>query len=598
MSTSGNRSARQLLALLIGSGTASSALKKTQEEQELVIKKFIESLKTNLRSAIDANLPLIYLVDSRIIVDSMLETLNPKNLFKSDTEESERLLDIFQYFSSIIDPDSGEIFDSSTKLVSYKEELDTFTGRTKPVKVINRELLAAYTNSYNKLLSKKESLQRGIIIRINRDIGKKIKIEDIRAIISNVSSKMLSGAASVNAGTELRASLSKLGVNIVEDANTLISDYNPQYQVLVSGQSFNVVTDRVHNLATQSLEGGLNNTGLSPIKVSREGVIGFKAGNFAAAGHAGISSSKRVIGINTPQAMIASLILSLKNPTSSVDIFSDLAIGTKHKDYLIKIAQNYETLGNESLLAGFSWARSQFSVTNSKVINAEEVKLVNNTLLKALNNTYRTLTKDLTKAFDDALKEPNIANFIKSTFKMSPTLKQHLKSGLSNTLKGEKYKGPKGIAEGSLGRKAEASLVKSAKLTKSKSTAKSYSSSRILPIKIREQKDIGSLSSLLNRINGLLQQQIRKNMGTGSSRDVLNYRTGRFAQSVRVERLSESRQGMITAFYSYMKNPYATFSQGGRQQYPRSRDPKTLISKSIREIAQTMVTNQLRAVNV
>jgi hypothetical protein len=107
-----------------------------------------------------------------------------------------------------------------------------------------------------------------------------------------------------------------------------------------------------------------------------------------------------------------------------------------------------------------------------------------------------------------------------------------------------------------------------------------------------------NLPSLLNRINGLIQQQVQRNMGTGSSRNVLNYRTGRFAESVKVERLSESRQGMITAFYSYMKNPYATFSQGGRQQYPRSRDPKTLISKSIREIAQTMVTNQLRAVNV
>lgn len=106
------------------------------------------------------------------------------------------------------------------------------------------------------------------------------------------------------------------------------------------------------------------------------------------------------------------------------------------------------------------------------------------------------------------------------------------------------------------------------------------------------------LSMLLQQINSNLQDQIKRNMGTGSSKTVLNYRTGRFAESVKVERLSESRQGMITAFYSYMKNPYATFSQGGRQQYPRSRDPKTLISKSIREIAQTMVTNQLRAVNV
>jgi hypothetical protein len=85
-------------------------------------------------------------------------------------------------------------------------------------------------------------------------------------------------------------------------------------------------------------------------------------------------------------------------------------------------------------------------------------------------------------------------------------------------------------------------------------------------------------------------------MGTGNRKDVLNYRSGRFASTVKVERLSESRQGMITAFYSYMKNPYATFAEGGRQELPRSRNPKLLISKSIREIAQTMVANRMRAV--
>jgi hypothetical protein len=47
-----------------------------------------------------------------------------------------------------------------------------------------------------------------------------------------------------------------------------------------------------------------------------------------------------------------------------------------------------------------------------------------------------------------------------------------------------------------------------------------------------------------------------------------------------------------------MRNPYGTFSEGGQQQSPRSRDPKLLISKSIREIAQTRVDNRLRAVLV
>jgi hypothetical protein len=87
-------------------------------------------------------------------------------------------------------------------------------------------------------------------------------------------------------------------------------------------------------------------------------------------------------------------------------------------------------------------------------------------------------------------------------------------------------------------------------------------------------------------------------MGTGSRRDILNLRTGRFAESAKVERMTQSREGMITAFYSYMRNPYGTFSDGGRQESPKSRDPKLLISKSIRQIAELQVRNRLRAVLV
>ena len=105
-----------------------------------------------------------------------------------------------------------------------------------------------------------------------------------------------------------------------------------------------------------------------------------------------------------------------------------------------------------------------------------------------------------------------------------------------------------------------------------------------------------NLTGLQTLINAQLVEQIKQNMGSGNRRDILNLRTGRFAESVKVERLSESRAGMITAFYNYMRNPYGTFSEGGKQELPRSRDPKLLISKSIREIAQAKVKNRLRAV--
>lgn len=104
-----------------------------------------------------------------------------------------------------------------------------------------------------------------------------------------------------------------------------------------------------------------------------------------------------------------------------------------------------------------------------------------------------------------------------------------------------------------------------------------------------------SLTSLQDLINRNLQNVISANMGDGSDNKVLNYKTGRFAGSAKVEHLSKSRAGMITAFYSYMKNPYQTFEPGFKQGTPKSRDPKLLIAKSIREIAATKVADKLRA---
>jgi hypothetical protein len=106
------------------------------------------------------------------------------------------------------------------------------------------------------------------------------------------------------------------------------------------------------------------------------------------------------------------------------------------------------------------------------------------------------------------------------------------------------------------------------------------------------------LLSIQNIINNGLSEVIKRNMGDGSRKDILNLRTGRFADSAKVIRMTESRQGAITAFYTYMKNPYATFSTGGRQQFPRTRDPKLLVTKSIRELVQAQVANRLRAVAV
>jgi hypothetical protein len=116
------------------------------------------------------------------------------------------------------------------------------------------------------------------------------------------------------------------------------------------------------------------------------------------------------------------------------------------------------------------------------------------------------------------------------------------------------------------------------------------------PLFIEQQ--VAPTAGLEALLRSRLALQIEQNMGKGSARNVLNYRSGRFAESATIERITTSRAGMVSVFYNYMRNPYGTFSEGGAQQSPKTRDPKLLISKSIREIGAALVGNRLRAVLV
>ena len=103
-----------------------------------------------------------------------------------------------------------------------------------------------------------------------------------------------------------------------------------------------------------------------------------------------------------------------------------------------------------------------------------------------------------------------------------------------------------------------------------------------------------SLVSLQNLLNQKLATQVANNMGQEGA---LVYRTGRFANSARVEKLQMQRDGAIGIFYTYMKYPYQTFEPGFAQG-SKARDPKDLITKSIRELATGLVTSRLRITRV
>lgn len=85
---------------------------------------------------------------------------------------------------------------------------------------------------------------------------------------------------------------------------------------------------------------------------------------------------------------------------------------------------------------------------------------------------------------------------------------------------------------------------------------------------------------LMAAINARLPATVAKNMGSPR----LNMRTGRFASSARVAAITRTSQGFASIAYTYMLYPYQTF-EPGYAQGSIERDPRPLISQSVRELA-------------
>lgn len=233
--------------------------------------------------------------------------------------------------------------------------------------------------------------------------------------------------------------------------------------------------------------------------------------------------------------------------------------------------------------------------------------LVSKAIRKFLNPGAVTFTKDGGIKFSEGAGEQKLQEIISSNVekllgtKGSPSYLEILETYMADIIRSGKTKEKSySISSTKIG-KSKSAKVKTTEYTKrvkeDKSKLKKLKT-QIAALPIRSAEMPESFTNIQSILERSIRDEVQRNMGTGKDRKVLNYRTGRFADSVKIERLSQSRAGMITVFYSYMKNPYATFSDGGLQQYPKSRDPKLLISKSIRDIAAREAYNNLRAVNV
>ena len=91
--------------------------------------------------------------------------------------------------------------------------------------------------------------------------------------------------------------------------------------------------------------------------------------------------------------------------------------------------------------------------------------------------------------------------------------------------------------------------------------------------------------ALRNLLNEILPQQVAQNMVAPA----LQYRTGRFANSVRVDNITQGPRGGNTMIEtSYRNDPYETFAPGGKK-YTQQRDPERLIKRSVRQIASGLI---------
>ncbi|CAB5218580.1 hypothetical protein UFOVP218_32 [uncultured Caudovirales phage] len=251
------------------------------------------------------------------------------------------------------------------------------------------------------------------------------------------------------------------------------------------------------------------------------------------------------------------------------------------------------------------------NAASAKLVQKLAGRIGGSTGMRGLVNPTSTQEKALQGILQILIEDGSFSKNEILDFKSSPTLKELITDAVLEPI-GRISKNPKKITSGNIKLPNEIPIAyvnEEAKRKYRQELKSTISDAKANKQKIQKQKDNiaqvkatlptiadNGLTNLLSLLNLHLQDVISANMGGGSRSDILNYRTGRFASSVKVERLTTSREGMITAFYTYMKNPYATFSQGGKQAIPGTRDPKLLISKSIREIAAEKVGNRLRAV--
>jgi hypothetical protein len=600
----------------------------TEAEAEAARQKFLDAAQKGIRDQIEITLPLVYLVTPFNIASYVKRGLLRQSLKFQRLAVPEKPSDYND------DEKSKKRYDKvASQYESKRASLGEFVTSIKIGGIDYYPGDIEYHNALNKTMLKFPDKEVGakIMSGLKQKYSKKITFEDLVATATRtlefvtVADTIMAGGiysggekspqyiAVQNryrkilqeAGREQFQWLTQNTPAQFENPESFLTNYDPNKDFLFVTPKFKSSTQGGRDIPNELarpiiIEAIRSITEYGILTVNEK----FSVGAFAAAGHTGATTQEESgsqlmpIGINLPMRQAAYLFATAQSNFKNLQALSPTTFvaNTKHLDLSIEFKKEVSADVKTLFSAMFSMAKTMRSSFNSDVLSHQETSFLNQQLNASFSKTYRQIGETFNERFFSKKGMEMAVNM-----QFSPSLKESIGMLLMHSISGGKMpKAPgrstsrnnsTGTAKGTAKTK-----VKKAPTPQKFSLPKSSVGGSTMSMVDQPMAPTVDLVGLQQIINSQLQDVISANMGNGTSRNVLNYRTGRLAGSARVESMSKSRQGMITAFYTYMKNPYATFSDGGKQSLPKSRDPKLLISTSIREIAQQIVSNKLRAV--
>ena len=222
---------------------------------------------------------------------------------------------------------------------------------------------------------------------------------------------------------------------------------------------------------------------------------------------------------------------------------------------------------------------NKLNATIAKVLDNIEIKIIERIMAGTEKNAFRLVEMKGSPSFADKIDVEGKRLVVANLFghKTTPNMKYKVNKQIFALAKGTKL-----------------SKAKARKDEKIKGIGTKMRGNMALPpVKRRSQRGTSRVQAragsnplaLRNMLNEILPVAIAGNMTSPA----LNYRTGRFANSVRVTNVTQGPRGggtMIEA--TYMTSPYDTFAPGG-DKYTPQRNPERLIRRTLREVATGVV---------